>query len=97
MKGFTAFFLLSVLCQGAMAEEKPSLPGGQCLVCHEASEDEPSILWKDDVHAKAGIGCEKCHGGDPNVEDMDQAKAKKTGFRGAPKAIDIPKLCASCH
>lgn len=77
--------------------EEATLPGGTCLSCHLDLEDQSATLWKDDVHAKAGIGCADCHGGDSKQDDMDKAKAKSTGFKGAPKKSDIPALCAKCH
>ncbi|HLG18479.1 MAG TPA: cytochrome c3 family protein [Bdellovibrionota bacterium] len=90
------FILLNVL-SSAYAEEAAALPGGQCLICHQSMEDEPSTRWKDDVHATAGIGCNECHGGDPTSDDQDISMDPKKGFKGAPKRADIPKLCAKCH
>jgi predicted CXXCH cytochrome family protein len=60
-------------------------------------EDPVAADWSHDVHAKAGIGCHDCHGGDSHADDPDIAKSKKAGFKGAPKRVDIPALCGSCH
>ena len=90
--------LILLLVQTSFAEEENRvLPGGQCLVCHTDMEDAATELWKNDVHAQAGIGCAECHGGNANTDDMDQAKNKSTGFKGPISRASIPKLCASCH
>ncbi|HEY6952090.1 MAG TPA: cytochrome c3 family protein [Bacteroidota bacterium] len=80
-----------MLCSsGAVADD-------QCLKCHETIGDNPSALFKHDVHYRKGISCADCHGGNPRVEDQDQAMDKKAGFRGVPKGDDVSTLCASCH
>jgi predicted CXXCH cytochrome family protein len=92
---FVGFFGLSSAPADETKEGK--LAGGGCYACHLESEDPVAVNWKNDVHAKAGIGCETCHGGNPNTDDMDVAKAKETGFKGSPKRVDIPALCGKCH
>ena len=73
------------------------LPGGQCLTCHLTSEDGVAELWQDDVHARAGIGCETCHGGDPAQADSDLAKRRGTGYQGELSAREITSSCGGCH
>jgi hypothetical protein len=73
------------------------LPGGQCLGCHLTTEDGVGELWQDDVHARAGIGCETCHGGDPAQDDSDLAKRSGSGYRGALSAREIVLSCGGCH
>jgi predicted CXXCH cytochrome family protein len=76
-----------------------------CIECHRNLDDEdlsrPAPVAADDVHASAGIACADCHGGDPRLEiaddDYDPAKAKSTGFVGAPSVRDIPEFCGKCH
>lgn len=80
---------------GAWAQESSEENG--CVKCHVDLDDDLAALWKDDVHAKAGIGCELCHGGNPNADDADRAMAKKAGFRGVPKRSEIPHFCGRCH
>ena len=46
------------------------------------SDDEVAELWQDDVHARAGIGCETCHGGDPVQDDSDLAKRSRLRLPG---------------
>jgi ssDNA-binding Zn-finger/Zn-ribbon topoisomerase 1 len=69
----------------------------QCLKCHDTIGDNPSTLFKHDVHFKKGISCADCHGGNPSLEDQDKAMDKKAGFKGVPKGDDISRTCANCH
>jgi DnaJ-class molecular chaperone len=72
-----------------------------CVTCHLALDDArvspPANLFADDIHAKSGLTCANCHGGDPSTEDMDAAHDARKGFRGKPKTADVPALCGSCH
>lgn len=74
-----------------------ALADDQCLTCHETIGDNPSALFKHDVHFKKGISCADCHGGNPHADDQDKAMDKKAGFKGVPKGDDISKTCATCH
>jgi predicted CXXCH cytochrome family protein len=69
----------------------------QCLVCHQAIEDKPSALFKNDIHQKKGVSCAGCHGGNPALEDMEESMSAKAGFIGVPKGDEISKICAGCH
>lgn len=85
-----ALLLVAMLRIAALAED-------QCVVCHQTLEDKPSALFKNDIHHRKGISCADCHGGNPNVEDMEESMSKKAGFIGVPKGDEISKMCASCH
>ncbi|MEW5923946.1 MAG: cytochrome c3 family protein [Candidatus Zixiibacteriota bacterium] len=70
-----------------------------CLECHSGWEDDeraPSALFPTDVHSQAGLGCSDCHGGNPDLEDMDDVRRSK-GYRGIPGPKEIPAFCATCH
>ena len=69
----------------------------QCLKCHETIGDNPSSLFKHDIHFKKGISCADCHGGNSHLEDMDKSMDTKAGFRGVPKGDEVSRLCANCH
>lgn len=69
-----------------------------CITCHREMEDElqkPVEAFNQDVHNQKGLGCEACHGGNPEEEDIDLVKDRT--FRGKPERKDIPEFCASCH
>lgn len=69
----------------------------QCFVCHQAIEDQPSKLFERDVHHARGISCAECHGGNSQVEEMEQAMDAKAGFVGVPKGDAISAACERCH
>src|ERR1019366_2504565 len=56
--------------------------------------------WSQSVHAKAGISCEACHGGNPLAKDAAEA------HKGLKPSTDpmspvyfthIPATCGTCH
>ncbi len=57
-----------------------------CLSCHQ--KNTPGIVsdWKISKHAKANIGCHRCHG-DDHKTSLDFANAR----------IPTPETCAPCH
>ena len=69
----------------------------QCYTCHEVLGDEPSTLFKRDIHFQRKISCAGCHGGNPRSEEMEEAMSKNAGFIGVPKGDDISAACAKCH
>ncbi len=72
----------------------------QCLECHASRKGRRGNAgreFRDDIHAKSGLTCAICHGGDPNEEDGDKAMDPKKGYRGVPKRSEIPQLCGRCH
>ena len=73
------------------------LDNDECLNCHEALGDEPSQLYKNDIHYQKGISCSSCHGGNNKTDDMDLAMSKNAGFFGVPKGNEISERCSACH
>jgi hypothetical protein len=68
-----------------------------CLLCHKGLGDKPSALFAHDVHARRGITCAGCHGGNEATDDMEQAMSKSAGFLGKPAGDAISLMCARCH
>ena len=87
-----------LLAVGAPVAFAQSRADNNCLTCHRDFEDDdgPSHMISGDIHYQVGLGCEQCHGGDPTLDDMDEVRASK-GFRGVPKAQEVPAFCARCH
>ena len=92
------------------AESAPPVPSpithpgasgaNSCYDCHSAVNDKQSQIaadWKDSVHAKAGITCADCHGGDPTSDQITVAMDPAKGFVGAPDRMGSVGLCGSCH
>lgn len=84
-------------------------PTTSCIKCHndpdafEEDERKPVLLFREDVHAAAGLSCQDCHGGNPDLsvaDDTDKSMDKKFAkgaYVGAPAREDIPAFCGKCH
>lgn len=80
-----------------------------CIACHTNPDyvDEAGIkatkAFADDIHARAGLSCHDCHGGNPDpalADDVDaamNAAFAKNPFAGAPERGGIPDFCGKCH
>jgi hypothetical protein len=71
-----------------------------CYDCHSAVNDEQAEVaaaWNDSAHARVGVGCADCHGGDPTTDQITKAMDPRAGYIGAPDRLDSIGLCASCH
>jgi len=82
----------AMVLSGARLLAQPIADQSSCEVCHA----DERVAYEDSAHAKTGMTCVDCHGGDP--KDMHEtAMAPRTGFRPAPTREEIPQVCASCH
>jgi len=91
---FVAFFLFSFPVLSFADDDEENV----CVSCHLEQDDillKVAQDWQQSVHAEAGVFCQDCHGGNPY--DSVEAMEKSSGFKGKPKKMDIPKLCAKCH
>jgi nitrate/TMAO reductase-like tetraheme cytochrome c subunit len=71
-----------------------------CVECHALMGEKlaaPISALQDDVHAKRGLSCAACHGGDPSQNDPGLAMSPRKGFVGKPKPRDVPAFCGKCH
>lgn len=102
----TKILLFTLVWVGmATAQElmEPPVETNSCVSCHLEIGDEyaePVEGMKADVHARQGLWCEACHGGDPTVGfdgDMEAAMDPAKGYVGVPKRTEIPQFCAKCH
>ncbi len=94
--------LLFVLAITSAASAQES----SCIKCHISSDRVPDTtiaaeFLAGDVHQQNGIGCEKCHGGDPTKgyaeDDPELAMNPDKGFKPPPGKPAIPAFCAHCH
>jgi len=93
LKLFLALFVVVFwLPSHAFADGKAN----SCVTCHKEIHEQILNDFNDDVHAKAGLSCADCHGGDPKIAD-EEAMNPKRGFIGAPKPKDVPQFCGKCH
>lgn len=82
MKGAAA---LAVILGTFLTWSSPVAAGAEpCLPCHMEKTPAAVAQWQGSAHAKAGIGCEKCHGTDH--DRMVRGEARVT-----------MKVCGPCH
>lgn len=96
--GVVVVLLLGAACAAWGADAVSAPPESVCLQCHGAQPGRlgaPVTLWRASVHARGGISCHSCHGGDPN--DFAMAMSPERGFLGVPKESAIPDFCGRCH
>ena len=102
MRRLLAVAFLALGLAAAARADSPGTPASiGCVECHLALEDSrmtpPAKAFSDDVHARAGLTCAACHGGDPKSQDQEVAHDPRKGFRGKPTPLQIPALCGDCH
>jgi cytochrome c553 len=76
-----------------------------CVICH-ASLVEPIGVsahfyeWRNSKHEQNGVGCEKCHGGDPAAKSLAAAHAGVLAPTFAQSKLhpqNLPTTCSACH
>ncbi len=95
--------LVLALAGGVGAAEEPST--NQCVACHQG-DVLPIALghsfqeWQGSAHGKAGVGCEKCHGGDPHAATAEVAH-RSVLLASDPASLihatRLPATCGACH
>ncbi len=63
----------------------------KCSTCHP----ETRVEYQNSIHAREGVGCASCHGGDPASQDADAAHQGQ--FDDLADRHSIPASCAKCH
>jgi hypothetical protein len=107
MKPLRGIALRAVLLVWAGSGLAAELPQTSCTACHldaqifEAAAQGLRQRFDEDVHAKAGLSCHDCHGGNPEPTvdaevAMDPTWAANP-YRGAPERAAIPGFCGRCH
>jgi len=66
-------------------------PDNFCTVCHS----DKQVELQDSAHAREGIKCSDCHGGDPKAQTV--AGAHSSNFKRSFDRKQVVELCASCH
>lgn len=111
-RGYAALVVLGgagfalVLASAVPARAEPAgSTENRCVTCHEV-ERLPFSLghsmddWRGSAHGRGGIGCEKCHGGDPSQADPDKAHQgvlPATNGASTVSTRNIAKTCGKCH
>jgi hypothetical protein len=78
-----------------------------CRACHREQDEvrlkRPVQRLMDpsagDAHAKAGLSCADCHGGDATkgMASGTAQDAHSKDFRGKPSRAEVPAFCGRCH
>ena len=94
-----------VLIVALVAPARAAWEANHCVTCHDAERLPISLghsfdEWHASAHARGGVGCEKCHGGDPTTSDPAIAHhevlpASEAGSLVGPKRL--PATCGACH
>jgi len=99
------FLFVTLIAAAAAAADQPPT---SCIQCHGSDadlfDDQARAKVKrfvNDVHARVGLSCHDCHGGNPDPQ-ADLAAAMDAEFApnpyiGAPKRAGIPDFCGRCH
>ena len=66
-----------------------------CGACHQKNGDQTVSLFARSTHARSGITCNRCHGGDPFATEKEAAHGGR--FIGKPTSNDTLTMCGSCH
>ena len=69
--------------------------GDNCSACHQKNGDQAVTLFARSTHARSGITCNRCHGGDPFATEKQAAHGGR--FIGKPSSNDTIAMCGSCH
>jgi hypothetical protein len=97
--------LISIIFLATAASASATWLDNQCVNCHEAEQSPISLghsfeEWRSSRHARAGVGCDKCHGGDPSVADREAAHEGVLAARESGSLVHVTRLaetCGSCH
>jgi nitrate/TMAO reductase-like tetraheme cytochrome c subunit len=92
----TCFLALALATVAAAAGNNEPV----CIPCHDSGMMKPELRnipaeWRLSWHARNGVFCNDCHGGDP--VDAAMAMSPQRGFVGAPKYQKVPEFCGKCH
>lgn len=103
-----AFIILGIsVFTGADAEAQTS----RCADCHVANQQTAAPLWsgfalrhlhdwESSPHARANVGCDRCHGGDPTTFEKFQAHMSMlpvTSPASPVNRVNLPRTCGACH
>ena len=103
--GFAAGAVALVPSGAAESPAAQATAPNQCVECHARIAGPPELTsryldWHFSKHARANVGCEKCHGGDSSAKD---AKAAHKGILPSSQSAsrlnrkNLPETCSACH
>ncbi len=93
------------ICAASSQDDLSLFKNNNCVTCHNRTT-EPLMVshryleWQISKHREKGVGCEKCHGGDPGVSDQNKAHEgviKPYQMKSRLYAWNQPETCGGCH
>ena len=86
-------------------EDMSAFQNNSCVNCHSRDSLAPRSFqryteWHISTHKEKGVGCDKCHSGDPTKKDQGQAHAgiiKPSDPKSRLYLRNLPETCNSCH
>jgi len=92
--------VLTLLSPGLLLAQQES----RCASCHFANPNSPGeyhlSLWERSAHARNGVGCEECHGGNADTFELFQAHQDILNARNPSSPVhrnNIVRTCGTCH
>jgi len=90
-----------VLAASSVAAQQPT----RCAECHFANLSavpSPDYLgdWEHSAHARHGVGCDRCHGGDPLTYQPTEAHKgvlDRANLNSPIHPANLARTCAPCH
>ncbi len=97
----TGLFLFSGSAHAASHEETAN----SCVRCHSRlpGSSFPGVKfhsWVGSVHQKHEVSCDKCHGGNPDAAQEEEAHTGVLGSSNPESRVyfkNIPSTCGKCH
>ncbi len=96
--------LCFALLLAALPAAAQTAGGNSCADCHMATRNAPGQQhvndWGLSPHARGGVACSACHGGNPDTFERGRAHRTVLSPRSARSPLhpkNIPNTCGSCH
>lgn len=95
----------AVLVLPARGAEVGGWESNQCVACHQVEQLPISLghstsEWQASSHARSGVGCEKCHGGDSSIADVKMAHdgvLPSSDPKSKVSPHNLAATCGGCH
>jgi hypothetical protein len=89
---------------GAALPAAAQVEASLCADCHISRPDMPNARhvsdWDQSPHARAGIGCDGCHGGNPATAEpflAHQGILRSSNPASPVSRANLPATCGTCH
>lgn len=89
----------------AAQEDMTAYQNNSCVNCHSKDSLAPRSFqryaeWHISTHKEKGVGCDKCHSGDPTAKDQRRAHIgviKPSDPQSRLYLKNLPETCNACH